>query len=1334
MLSLVEAFMGFFSRIKIFSKTPPPDIVARLESTPPACNALYLRAVLDELRQFGKHEELHAKAADYLSARDPKELYERILARWEHDFGKDLVGQSLSLIWAARHGLYETELADLLGEHGQQLPRARWTPFYLAIENALALRAGLLNLGHSYLRTAVETRFLASDANRKLSHAELASYFSSRADPDRNKTWKGEGARAFMELPFHLVRTNANELADLLFDFNWLQAKTSKTPVYEVLRDYEEALDALRANHPQRTSLILVEDALRLAAHVISDDALQLGAQLLGRLRHPGDVATASLLDKIHQTTAASQLLPLSPSLLPMGELEQGVLCRLPKGCTSLAFTPDNRSIVIGAADGEVSIWDITSHTKRLSLRGHQEAVTALIISHDGKLLISGSGRAHPSHAPESSTKSVEQLAQALPVDLSQLDKVFGDMAPVWKAELLQLSSGKKRAEDETNAMSMQVFKEIMSPGSCDNSVRLWNLELQSEMARFDGHKSAITHVAISRDARFAASASDDHAVLLWDLMQKRMLDQIQGFDEEIIELRFLDDGEDDPSELLLATPSQSRLANIDTGQVIQLGPWTVGMSEQQMNAIEAPWTPQDLTFMGNRSLLKMIDREHALIQQASPNGNYWNLRAEPKMDLDLLFHRAEYRILMSHRAPVRRLALDRNGKRFVSASSDGKIKVCDIDLATGGERGTLPGQFGIPHALAISADGRMAASSGQDGAVRLWNLDAVAPFDPRDKHADFHDIPLAAVPTALAMSHECLFAGVLLDSGTIALIDLPSLRIVKHLSVPQMVVSRLLISKSAGIVLCAGKEGTVACLNSDSGQVAWKASIHSCEISAMAISPDGTLIVSGATDGSIALIDTATGQVLHNTKAHSAAITALMIGSKKDLVVSASDDQRVITWIPSANQSIRHRLINLESNSPDLPWEKAWAVAPLQIRILLAMPTPFAKQQDVKVWDLVHTKLLNPLAFQIAPVVAAAAASDGDFGIVALEDGSLKVWNLESCDLIATNSTGRFRAHALCISPGANLAIVATDEPAVRCWRIGHSVSREQLEHSDDVNAVAYVSKTGQVVSGSYDRTLKVWNAKTRELLHTLSGHKRSVTGVIAVPNKAEIISVSNDGTMVLWDLERFGEIRAFRHAGASCRSAEVLMDGATILSCWDDGKLRLFDLGTGKCLRELPREVPTARAIALYPNQASVFVGCESGGIYQYELLAGKEITCFREKGDPVYCLAVDPKGSCLVSGTAGHSVEIWNVKGRKHEKTLTGHRACVFGVAVDRTGRLIASGADDGRVKLWDRFSGALLGEFTTDHPVYCVTFMEHGEGIVAGNGGGVGTLHFLKVCGV
>ncbi len=200
---IAPAALAYF---KIFSKTPPPDIVAKLESTPAACNALYLRAVLGELRQFGKHEELKAKATDYLSAPDLPELFGRILTRWEQDFGVDLVRQSLSLIWAARRGLSEAEILDLLGrqptfdvfrayserrseaemlnllkyireEPREPMPHAKWTPFFLASEVGFAARAGLLTFSNSYLRTAVEKKYLPTAEDKRTVHERLALYF-----------------------------------------------------------------------------------------------------------------------------------------------------------------------------------------------------------------------------------------------------------------------------------------------------------------------------------------------------------------------------------------------------------------------------------------------------------------------------------------------------------------------------------------------------------------------------------------------------------------------------------------------------------------------------------------------------------------------------------------------------------------------------------------------------------------------------------------------------------------------------------------------------------------------------------------------------------------------------------------------------------------------------------------------------------------------------------------------------------------------------------------------------------------------------------------------------
>ena len=87
-----------------------------------------------------------------------------------------------ALIACARFGLSEAELLDLLGKNGGPLPRRFWSPFYLAAENALVFRAGLLDLGHEYLRAAVQKRWLEGTDAGDLFRHQMVDYFGWLAD------------------------------------------------------------------------------------------------------------------------------------------------------------------------------------------------------------------------------------------------------------------------------------------------------------------------------------------------------------------------------------------------------------------------------------------------------------------------------------------------------------------------------------------------------------------------------------------------------------------------------------------------------------------------------------------------------------------------------------------------------------------------------------------------------------------------------------------------------------------------------------------------------------------------------------------------------------------------------------------------------------------------------------------------------------------------------------------------------------------------------------------------------------------------------------------------
>jgi tetratricopeptide (TPR) repeat protein len=182
----------------------------RIATAPPSANPLYLRVLLDELRLVRTHEELEERIGDYLKAESPYALYEKVIARWEQDYEgeTDLVGDTLSLLWAARRGLTETELLQALGKDGEPLPRAKWSPLFLAMSDALVSRGGLLTFAHDFLHTAVENAYLPTDQNQHQAHLRLADFFehqpSSRHRSDE-LPWQLAEAREWQRLQRLLV-------------------------------------------------------------------------------------------------------------------------------------------------------------------------------------------------------------------------------------------------------------------------------------------------------------------------------------------------------------------------------------------------------------------------------------------------------------------------------------------------------------------------------------------------------------------------------------------------------------------------------------------------------------------------------------------------------------------------------------------------------------------------------------------------------------------------------------------------------------------------------------------------------------------------------------------------------------------------------------------------------------------------------------------------------------------------------------------------------------------------------------------------------------------------
>jgi WD40 repeat protein len=130
--------------------------------------------------------------------------------------------------------------------------------------------------------------------------------------------------------------------------------------------------------------------------------------------------------------------------------------------------------------------------------------------------------------------------------------------------------------------------------------------------------------------------------------------------------------------------------------------------------------------------------------------------------------------------------------------------------------------------------------------------------------------------------------------------------------------------------------------------------------------------------------------------------------------------------------------------------------------------------------------------------------------------------------------------------------------------WHIGAMV----LEgHEGGVWSVAFSPDGKQIVSGSLDSTLRVWDAVSGNCQNTLAGHLGFVTSAAFSPDGKQIVSGSNDGTARVWNAVSGDCQNTLAGHTSSVNSVAFSPDGKQIVSASNDGTVRMWDAMSGEC-----------------------------------------------------------------------------------------------------------------------------------------------------------------------
>jgi WD40 repeat protein len=281
-----------------------------------------------------------------------------------------------------------------------------------------------------------------------------------------------------------------------------------------------------------------------------------------------------------------------------------------------------------------------------------------------------------------------------------------------------------------------------------------------------------------------------------------------------------------------------------------------------------------------------------------------------------------------------------------------------------------------------------------------------------------------------------------------------------------------------------------------------------------------------------------------------------------------------------------------------------------------------------------------------------------------------------------------------ICIALGSDsrTAVSGSYDKTLRIWDVESGQCLRTLEgHTNLVSCIALGPDGRTAVSGSWDKTLRVWDVKSGQCLRTLNGHTSSIECVALGPDGRTAVSGSQDNTVRIWDVESGQCLRTFGGHTDLVNCIALGRDGRTAVSGSSDKTLLVWDVESGQCLRTLEGHTSSVSCVALSPDGRTAVSGSYDKTLRVWDMESGQSLRTFKGHTSLVSCVTFGPDGKTAESGSWDKTLLVWDVESGQCLRTLKGHTDMVSCIALGRDGRIAVSGSSDKTLLVWDVESG-------------------------------------------
>jgi predicted NACHT family NTPase len=524
----------------------------------------------------------------------------------------------------------------------------------------------------------------------------------------------------------------------------------------------------------------------------------------------------------------------------------------------------------------------------------------------------------------------------------------------------------------------------------------------------------------------------------------------------------------------------------------------------------------------------------------------------------------------------------------------------------------------------------------------------------------------------------------------------------------------------------------------------------------------DNYFLAVGDSTGRVSVRNAKTHKEIWSFKKHLGEVGSVVFSPNPEnaLLASGSDDKKIIIWNPATGE-VEHDWQGNDnfvlSLAFSLPNGRFLAASGSDKKIRLWDLHDIGEHQEPKlkrVWEG-HEGFVWPIALSSNLNLN---SHDEDFEIAsASEDGTIKIWNLETTNPKQTLNEDNGRVASITFRPGTRSLFSGHSDGTVRSWDLINRSSKVLYKHSGMVRWLAFSQNQPYLASGSDDKTIIIWDVDQKKQIHSLKGHTGSVLSIDFHPTEPTLVSGGDDSSIKFWDIKtgQCSNTQTGNNSGVYALTFDNKTDCLYI--CIGDGSLKSCELKKNNDLWKVILEgedtvcaaafepinknkIVTGRysgsvkiinfdgqkkdlmphedlvwSVALTPDGSMVATAGYDKKIHIHNLCTEEKFTLKDSQGDVVWSIAFSSNEQ-LASGGTDKLVRIWNL-GDKSFRKLEGHNELVSSVAFSSNGQILASGSYDRTVKLWNVATGDQISQISTEQQLRIIALSNNSHFLAA-----------------